>query len=162
MQMIRIPQETFQAIREVLDGDAPEAEKREAVLQLVKTADVPDCDLDAIDPQDITKLEGMLTEIQPDDGEKLAPASPRPYHFITAATALASDPMRANRIAAEVANQVEEAMITLRAAAKPLKFNRIAESFTRATFRGVEKRLAEMPGVKKTRFKGKIYYEIER
>jgi hypothetical protein len=55
--------------------------------------------------------------------------------------------------------QIREAIATLQASKKPLKFNRIAESFRYPTFRGTEAALAELSEVKRTRFKGKTYYE---
>jgi hypothetical protein len=57
--------------------------------------------------------------------------------------------------------QLREALAVLRAAKKPLKFGRIAESFKHRVFRTTERWLRECPGVKRTVFKGKAYYSLE-
>lgn len=85
-------------------------------------------------------------------------SNPASFPTMTSAHAASGDALERHALAA--ANQLAEATAVLRAAKKPLKFNRIAESFTHATYRDTEAALRRQPGVEMTRHRGKTYYYL--
>ena len=81
-------------------------------------------------------------------------------NIITSMLSMATYGGHDRRVEEAIQNQLFEALCVLRSAKKPLKFNKIAESFSLAIFRGVEEMLANSPGVKRTVFKNKAYYQL--
>jgi hypothetical protein len=66
---------------------------------------------------------------------------------------------RDSRVTAAIGNQCHEALAAVKSARRPVKWNRIVESFTLAPFRGVYGWLRNHPNIRRSMHKGKEYFE---
>jgi hypothetical protein len=76
-------------------------------------------------------------------------------------TLAGTDPFMEHRRAEAVGNQQDEALAAVKAARRPVKWNRIIESFTHAPFPGVYAWLIKHRDIRRSMHKGKEYFEYK-